>query len=296
MSAGHRHGDERAASALADEYYDRTKALVDACEVVASYDVPWLANRSTDGKRVYRDKRVPKVLPTTGIDTDKTLPWHELGEWAAENDGYSYDDAHTKVANPLERKAVEAQKPDDANIWGAYSEEMDGYIREVDDESIENVPPDIDLRPFKDDDRKLLQELIAAGADSKSATASLPGLTRQSIHLRKKEMDARVKPAHDAESARTSLRATMPQILKPQDVITRLNAGEKPEQIFLADDGGYKAKLVGPEAEITLTAEDRTLDFHHLDRRDRPLRRQHQARRLEDRELQAQSLGAVGAR
>lgn len=165
MSAGHRHGGEKQASLLADEYYARTKQLVDACTIDATHDVPWLANRSTDGKTVYRDKHVPKILPLTKIDCDKTLPWHELGEWLCENDGVDYDDAHTKVANPLERRAVEAQRPDDPGIWRKYSDEMDGYIRDVGDETITDVPADIDLRPFEDDDRKLLEELIAAGAE-----------------------------------------------------------------------------------------------------------------------------------
>ena len=57
------------------------------------------------------------------------------GDQGAENDGLVYDDAHNKVANPLERRAVEAQKPDDPDIWRAYSDEMDGYIRAVDDET-----------------------------------------------------------------------------------------------------------------------------------------------------------------
>jgi hypothetical protein len=48
-------------------------------------------------------------------------------------------------------------------------------------------------------ERKLRQRVHQA--DSVKLRSSLPGLTRQSIHLRKsslaKKMDARVKPAHD---------------------------------------------------------------------------------------------------
>lgn len=54
----------------------------------------------------------------------------------------------------------------------------------------------------------------------------------------------------------------MPQILKPSDVAQRFAGGETLEQIFLGPDGGYKAKLVGPEASATLSSEaDRSIDF-----------------------------------
>jgi hypothetical protein len=156
--------------ALVDHYRAPTARLVAACVVDASYDQPWLANRSADGRVVYRDRRVPRVL-RCGIDVDKTLPVHELSEFLAMNDGLRYDKdspgkgptAHDDVATPLEREAVEAQKPDDPDIWKKYTEELDGYIREVDDETITRVAPDQDLRQFAEDDRALLRKIIAAG-------------------------------------------------------------------------------------------------------------------------------------
>jgi hypothetical protein len=169
MTSGHRHGGEKQASLLADQYYERTAALVDACTVVRTFDMPWAANRSKDGKRVYIDQHVPAILPITKIETGKTVPWHELGEWLGMNDGYVYDDAHNKIANPLERRAVEAQRPDDSDIWRKYSAEFDGYIRAIDDETITHVPADTDERPFTDDhEKKIIAELIAAGDTSAS--------------------------------------------------------------------------------------------------------------------------------
>ena len=150
---------------LADTYRARTAKLVAACTIDRSYDQPWLANRSADGRIVYIDRRVPRILKC-GIDTDKTLPWHELGEMLAMNDGLRYDTdspgkgptAHNDVATPLERQAVEAQRPDDPDIWKKYTDELDGYIREVDNETITHVAPDQDLRQFAEDDRRLLQQ------------------------------------------------------------------------------------------------------------------------------------------
>lgn len=165
MSAGDRHGDERAASALADRYHETAAPLVAACAIDDSCDVPWLANRSRNLKTVYRDRHVPRQLKC-GIDTDRSLPWHEIPEGQAMDDGLPYDEgtpnAHGDVATPLERREVERQKPHDPDIWKKYTDEMNGYIRAVDDELIKRVPLDMDLRVFAQDDRALLQKIIAA--------------------------------------------------------------------------------------------------------------------------------------
>lgn len=234
MSAGHHHGGERAASALADQYYDSAAPLVAACTVDRSCDVPWLANRSRNLKTVYVDRRVPNILKC-GIDTDLSLPWHEIPEGQAMDEGLPYDEgtpsAHCDVATPLERREVERQKPDDPDIWAKYTDEMDGLIRAVDDESIERVPLDMDLRVFAEDDRALLEEIIAAQQAEKSSPLIV--------------------------------RAPMPQILKPADVVARLKAGETREQIFLDASGGVKAKLIGPQATIRAVGDEgsRTIDF-----------------------------------
>ncbi len=232
MSAGHRHGNEKAASALADSYYDRAKVLIDACTVNRSYQCPWLANRTRDCKTVFVDDSVPVTLKC-GVNTDLSLPWHEIPECLAMDDGLPYDEgtpsAHVDVATPLERREVERQFPDDPDIWSKYSDEMDGYIKEVDDETITHVPPEMDTRVFTDDhEKKIIDELIAAGGD---------------------------KAAH-------IVRACMPQILKPSDVAQRLAAGEEVDAIFIDAAGGYKAKLLGPEAAVSVGTEaDRSVDF-----------------------------------
>ncbi len=165
MSAGHQAADADVldTSVATPEFIAQCAAVIAACTVIDSYDIPYLANRSIDGARVYRDRRVPGVLAKTGIDTKLSLVWHELPEWLAMNAGLSYLAAHKGVATPLERREVERQKPNDPNIWAAYSEEMDGFIRAVADETIEKVPGDLDLRPYEDEnDRKVLAELMAA--------------------------------------------------------------------------------------------------------------------------------------
>ena len=79
MSSGHRHGSASTESELAKQYRARTYTRVRRCTVNIDYDVPWLANRSKDGKTVYIDRHIPTTLPKTGINITKTFPFHELG-------------------------------------------------------------------------------------------------------------------------------------------------------------------------------------------------------------------------
>ena len=142
------------------EYQRRAAPLVALCVVDRSYDQPWLANRTRDCRKVFVDRHVPRILKC-GVDTDKTLPWHEIPECLAMDDGHYYDWSHENVATPLERAAVEAQAPHDPDIWKKYTSEMDGYIRSVDDETVTYVAPDQDLREFADDDVALLRRILA---------------------------------------------------------------------------------------------------------------------------------------
>jgi ATP-dependent protease ClpP protease subunit len=145
MSAGHR---SEPADEIPDGLYERTAELVAACTIDHSYDVKTLANRSRDGKVVYEDSSVPKVLPKTGIKPDGTLPWHELSEWILQNEGKSYDDgpnAAHPIATAVEKRRVEELGGD----WKEYTSEMDGLISAVDKKEIKNPPPDQDQRVFE---------------------------------------------------------------------------------------------------------------------------------------------------
>jgi hypothetical protein len=138
-----------------DALYEQTAQLVAAARIDRSYDVPYLSNRSKDGLTVYIDRRIPKTLKC-GIAPAETLPWHELAEWSRQNAGDAYQVAHRQWADPIERRRVAELGGD----WAAYSEEIAAYVREVDDEDVKSVPPDLDLRPYQDEsDRKALSEL-----------------------------------------------------------------------------------------------------------------------------------------
>jgi hypothetical protein len=160
MSAGDvRHKDVPATAP--GDFYARAAELVAACTVNISHTIPYLANRSIDGKMVYIDREVPEKV--AGLASAETLPWHELAEWSAMNDGMDYETAHHTVANPVERQRVEELGGD----WTTYEDAYGPLIKEVGDEKIDDVPADLDLRPYEDeDDRKTMAELAAAGDDN----------------------------------------------------------------------------------------------------------------------------------
>lgn len=146
MSAGHHHARTEVPQ-IDDAFYARVRNLVDDCRRDRDHTIPWLANRSVDGRIVWIDLIVPKILPRCGIDTGETLPYHELGEWLGMNEGLDYDTAHATKGNPCEKRRVEELGGD----WDAYQEELAEYIRDVDDEAMTDVPLDIDKRVFVDD-------------------------------------------------------------------------------------------------------------------------------------------------
>ena len=155
MSAGH-HAHRDDVPAIGDAFYQRVKDLVDACTRDRNHTIPWLANRSVDGRIVFIDESVPSVLPETRLNTGETLPYHELGEWLGMNEGMEYDEAHKSRGNPCEKRRVEELGGD----WQAYQEEIEIYIRQGDDEAMTDVPADIDKRVFVDDDDKAALEAI----------------------------------------------------------------------------------------------------------------------------------------
>lgn len=95
------------------------------------------------GDVVYIDRRIPQYSPKlrdkTGRPANlwKYLGIHEVYEDAAMQRGFSYERAHTKVATPTEKRAVEADGVD----WKAYTHEIDGYLDRIEKEKVTRPPP-----------------------------------------------------------------------------------------------------------------------------------------------------------
>ena len=122
------------------------KLLSQKYRVDRTYDIPYLAGYSEDGKTIYLDRRFNSVMPD-GTDVSKFIVMHERAEKAALSTlRLKYQDAH-RIATYLEHKAVEA-----AGIsWKAYSDFLYPYIRKTDKLTVRRVPKDLDLQPYRDE-------------------------------------------------------------------------------------------------------------------------------------------------
>jgi len=121
-----------------------------APKVDTSHDVRSGAVASKDPNGpVYIDPRIPELSPTlrdgegNPANLHKYLTIHETAERKAMAEGMSYDDAHTKVATPAERAAVQA----DGVSWDGYTKEMDGFLSSIEHEKAENPPPNPHVDP-----------------------------------------------------------------------------------------------------------------------------------------------------
>jgi hypothetical protein len=125
-----------------------------------SYDVPYLAGYSIDGKTVFIDRHLPKSFRHWGrrVYVDPFMVTHEIVEKALIDQlRLHYLHAH-QIAVRTEQAAVES-----AGVsWRAYQRFMKTYEKPIELERLERVPRSLDLTPYRDEkDFKLLKRLVA---------------------------------------------------------------------------------------------------------------------------------------
>ena len=125
-----------------------------------SYDVPYIAGYSKDGRTIYIDRHLPRSFRswTSRVYVAPFLVAHEIVEKALIDElDLHYLHAH-QIGLRTERAAVEA-----AGIsWRAYEGFMKKYEKPIQEEKLERVPRDLDLRPYRDlKDFSVLQKLVA---------------------------------------------------------------------------------------------------------------------------------------
>ena len=126
-----------------------------------TYDIPYLAGYSRDGKTVYIDRHLPESFTSGGkvVKTDRFLVLHETLEKAViDTLGLVYQHAH-QLALREEEAAVRAF----GISWTEYSGFMDRYIKEAADERLTRIPSDLDIKPYRDEhDFQLLKRMQEA--------------------------------------------------------------------------------------------------------------------------------------
>ena len=137
------------------------KDILNRRKLDRTYDIPYLAGYSRDGKTIYIDRHLPESFTSGGrvILTDRFLILHEtLEKSVIDTLGLVYQHAH-QLALREEEAAVRAF----GVSWKEYSEFMDRYIKEAADERLTRIPSNLDIKPYRDEhDFRLLKKMQEA--------------------------------------------------------------------------------------------------------------------------------------
>jgi hypothetical protein len=114
-----------------------------------TWDIPYLAGYSRNGKTIYIDRHIPRTFLSRGrrIDVHSFLILHEAVEKALlARLGLVYQHAH-QIALRAEEAAVRAK----GVSWRDYDRFMQRFIKEVGDERLTRIPLDLDIKPYRDE-------------------------------------------------------------------------------------------------------------------------------------------------
>lgn len=152
-------------------------AILQRVRLDRRFDVPYLAGYSLDGHTIYIDRHLPKTFNYRGkkIAVDRYLILHEAVEKTLIDElSLHYQHAH-QIATRAEEAAVRA----DRISWRAYDRFMQRYIKQVENERLTRVPPDLDLKPYRDEhDRDLMRRLQQAEKVKKRSRATRKPIRR----------------------------------------------------------------------------------------------------------------------
>jgi menaquinone-dependent protoporphyrinogen IX oxidase len=162
-----------------------------------AHDIPYLAGYSRDGKTIYIDRHMPKVMKFRGqeVDTDRFLILHE----EVEKTLIDQLDLHYLHAHQIATRAEEAAVRAAGIRWRDYDRFMQKYVKKIGDERLKKVPADLDLKPYRDEhDFDLMQRMsdcVAAGKVPKSidAVRVKRALERHQAQLHDRARDMRRK-------------------------------------------------------------------------------------------------------
>ena len=113
------------------------------------HDIPYLAGYSNDGKTIYIDRHMPRTMKFRAreVDTDRFLILHEeVEKTLIDQLNLHYLHAH-QIASRAEEAAVRAA----GVLWRDYDRFMQKHVKRIGDERLKKVPPDLDLKPYRDE-------------------------------------------------------------------------------------------------------------------------------------------------
>ena len=145
------------------------QAILRRTKLDRTHDSPYLAGYSQDARTIYIDRHLPKSFKTGGrrVGIDRFLILHEAVEKTLLDAlGLHYQHAH-QIALRAEEAAVNA-----AGIsWREYNQFMQRYIKDAEDEKLQRIPIDLDIKPYRDEHDfqliKSIQDALAREIASK---------------------------------------------------------------------------------------------------------------------------------
>jgi hypothetical protein len=143
-----------------------------------AHDIPYLAGYSTDGKRIYIDRHLPRSFLYKGrkIEVDRYLLLHE----EVEKTLIDQLDLHYQHAHQIATRAEEAAVRADGVSWRAYDRFMQQYVKEMGDERLTKLPGDLDLKPYRDEhDYDLMRRMKSATEDIAHPLSTEDALARR---------------------------------------------------------------------------------------------------------------------
>jgi hypothetical protein len=147
-----------------------------AKKIDRNHDIPYLAGYSNDGKTIYIDRHMPKMMNYQGrdIDTDRYLILHEeVEKTLIDQLNLHYLHAH-QIASRAEQAAVRA-----AGIsWRDYDRFMQKHVKVLGHERLTKVPKDLDLKPYRDEHDDDLVKRMIAGIEKGTAP---PGIDKEHV-------------------------------------------------------------------------------------------------------------------
>lgn len=141
-----------------DSGYISPKAIDKAIDVIDeqvdldhTHDIPYCGGYSKDGRTIYLDRNIPtsyKQKDGRTVDVTRYLKIHEcIEKCLMDHLDLDYESAHA-FATCCEMEALEADGVDEKQ----YNDFWDEYIPEEEDKSsYEDVPDDLDMRPYDDE-------------------------------------------------------------------------------------------------------------------------------------------------
>ena len=125
------------------------KEILSRITLDRTWDIPYLSGYIRSGKTIYIDRPLPPSFATKGreVAIDRFLILHEAVEKAILDElGLVYQHAH-QIALRAEKEAVRAE----GVSWREYDRFMQDYIKEAGDERLSRIPPDLDIKPYRDE-------------------------------------------------------------------------------------------------------------------------------------------------